>query len=143
MLETVSGLNREHGLTIVIVDQELQEIIPYAGRLALMDEGRIALLGPPAEVLDAAEAVRATGLKLPDVTEAAYQLRAAGHWAGRLPVLLDDDRQSNRSLAQGSRKQEPQASTPAVRPPQPPPSSRSKTSHIDTAKARRPCAALP
>ena len=119
VLETVSGLNREHGLTIVIVDQELQEIIPYAGRLALMDEGRIALLGPPAEVLDSAEAVRATGLKLPDVTEAAFQLRAAGRWAGRLPVILDSDgvsafqQEFGPGKEAGSRKQ--QDSTPAVR----------------------------
>jgi energy-coupling factor transport system ATP-binding protein len=88
VLETVARLNRELGLTIVLVDQELQEIIPHAMRLAVLDEGRIVLLGSPAEVLDKAAAVRAAGLKLPDVTEVADQLRQAGRWSGPLPVTV-------------------------------------------------------
>jgi energy-coupling factor transport system ATP-binding protein len=90
VLETVARLNREMGITIVIVDQELHEVIPHATRLALLDEGRIALLGTPAEVLDQAQAVRAIGVKLPDVTEVAYQLRKASRWDGALPVTVSE-----------------------------------------------------
>jgi energy-coupling factor transport system ATP-binding protein len=46
----------------------------------------LPLIGAPAEVLDQAQAVRAIGVKLPDVTEVAYQLRKAGRWEGALPV---------------------------------------------------------
>ncbi len=90
VLETVARLNREQGITIVIVDQELPEVIPYATRLALLDEGRIALIGPPREVLDQAEVVKQIGVKLPDVAEVAHQLRRAGGWWGPLPVTVDE-----------------------------------------------------
>ncbi len=98
VLETIARLNREHGITIVIVDQELHEVIPYASRLALLDQGRIALLGAPAEVLDQAEAVRAIGVKLPDVTEVAYQLRKAGRWDSALPISVEGAQEQIRTL---------------------------------------------
>jgi energy-coupling factor transport system ATP-binding protein len=89
VLETLARLNREHGITIVVVDQDLHEAIPHATRLVLLDDGRIVLNGPPAEVLDQAEVVRAIGVKLPDVTEVAYQLRKAGRWEGPLPIAVE------------------------------------------------------
>lgn len=89
VLGTIARLNREHGITIVIVDQDLHEVIPFASRLALLDEGRIALIGTPAEVLDQAEVVREIGVKLPDVIEVAYQLRKAGRWQGPLPITVE------------------------------------------------------
>jgi len=90
VLETLARLNRELGITIVLVDQDLHEAIPFASRLALLDEGRIVLIGTPGEVLDQAEAVRAIGVKLPDVTEVAYQLRKVGGWPGRLPIAVEE-----------------------------------------------------
>lgn len=92
VLETIAGLNRDLGITIVIVDQELHEVIPYASRLALLDEGRLVLAGSPADVLDQAETVREIGVKLPDVTEVAYQLRKAGRWPASLPVTVESAR---------------------------------------------------
>ena len=86
VLETIARLNRERGITIVIVDQELQEIIPYADRIAIMDDGRILTVDKPSAVLDQAELLREAGIKLPDVTEIAYQLRKTGDWNGPLPV---------------------------------------------------------
>jgi len=90
VLQTIARLNQEHDITIVIIDQELHEIISYASRLALLDQGRIALLGTPAEVLDQGKIVREIGVKLPDVCEAAYQLRKTGKWPGQLPVNVDN-----------------------------------------------------
>lgn len=98
VLETIARLNRELGITIVIVDQELHEVIPYASRLVLLDEGRIALVGPPTEVLDQAETVRKIGVKLPDVTEVAYQLRKAGRWNGTLPITVESAMQHIRKF---------------------------------------------
>lgn len=90
VLQTIARLNQEHDITIVIVDQELHEIIPYASRLALLDQGQIALLGTPAEVLDQGEIVRELGVKLPDVCEAAYQLRKIEKWPGQLPITVNN-----------------------------------------------------
>lgn len=89
VLETIARLNHEHKITIVIVDQELHEIIPFADRIAILDKGEIALIGSPGDVLDQAETLREIGVKLPDVTEVAYQLRKVGKWPGKLPITLE------------------------------------------------------
>lgn len=89
VLETISLLNREHHITIFIVDQELHEILPYAHRLLVLDEGRVLLIDTPDAVLDQAERIRAAGVKLPDVTEIGYQLRKRKLWEGVLPIGID------------------------------------------------------
>lgn len=89
VLETIARLNQEHNITIVIIDQELHEIIPFAGRIAILDKGAIAIIGTPEYVLDQADIVREIGVKLPDVTEVAYQLRKVGKWPGKLPITLE------------------------------------------------------
>lgn len=119
VLQTIARLNREHDITIVIIDQELQEVIPYASRLALLDQGRIALLGTPAEVLDQGKIVREIGVKLPDVCEAAYQLRKTGKWPGQLPVTVDNamDRVAARYTSTGRKAkiyQEPAPGTDEI-----------------------------
>ena len=44
-------LNRELGLTVLIVEHRLEEIVPAADRLFLMEDGRITDSGTPAEVI--------------------------------------------------------------------------------------------
>jgi energy-coupling factor transport system ATP-binding protein len=89
VLETIAMLNKEHGITIFVVDQELHEILPYAGQLVILDEGRVLLMDQTEAVLDQAELIRNAGVKLPDVTEVCYQLRKRGQWAGTLPRTLE------------------------------------------------------
>lgn len=88
VLETISFLNREHGITIFIVDQELHEVLPYAHRLLILDDGKVLVLDTPEKVLDQAELVRGAGVKLPDVTEISYQLRKRKLWDGALPISI-------------------------------------------------------
>ena len=88
VLETISFLNREHGITIFIVDQELHEVLPYAHRLLILDDGKVLVLDTPEKVLDQAELVRGAGVKLPDVTEISYQLRKRKIWDGALPISI-------------------------------------------------------
>ncbi|MBR4186195.1 MAG: ABC transporter ATP-binding protein, partial [Clostridia bacterium] len=44
-------LNRELGLTVLIVEHRLEEIVPAADRLLVMEDGRITDSGTPAEVI--------------------------------------------------------------------------------------------
>ncbi len=90
VMATIARLNSEQGLTVVIVDQELEEVIPYASRLILMDHGQIVHEGKPAEVIDRAQYVLELGVKLPEVVQVAWQLRGLGRWNGLLPLCIDD-----------------------------------------------------
>lgn len=102
VLETISFLNREHGITIFIVDQELHEILPYAHRLLVLDEGKVLLVNTPEKVLDQAERIRAAGVKLPDVTEISYQLRKRKLWSGTLPISIEQAKEKLGQIVQSS-----------------------------------------
>jgi iron complex transport system ATP-binding protein len=51
VLDLVHYLNREHGLTVVMVLHDLNQAVRYAGRVVVLREGKIYGDGPPAEVV--------------------------------------------------------------------------------------------
>lgn len=90
VLSTIARLNREHGITIVIVTQELFEVLPYADRFIVLEEGQIALDGAPRELLQAPEQLRNLGLKLPDIVELADALALRGTWSAPMPISIEE-----------------------------------------------------
>ncbi len=49
-LHTVSKINRELGVTVIITEQRLEEVFPCADRAVVMDEGKIIFDGTPAQM---------------------------------------------------------------------------------------------
>lgn len=49
-LETVKKINRDIGTTVLLTEHRLQDIIPYADRIFVMDEGGVFLEGTPREI---------------------------------------------------------------------------------------------
>lgn len=49
-LETVKKINRDIGTTVLLTEHRLQDIIPYADRVFVMDEGTLFLEGTPREI---------------------------------------------------------------------------------------------
>ncbi|HEY7350338.1 MAG TPA: energy-coupling factor transporter ATPase [Ktedonobacterales bacterium] len=76
-------LNREQGLTIVQVTHLLEEAA-LADRIVVLEGGRVALEGVPAEVFADLDRLQRLRLAIPDVIALANRLRVAG-----LPIPLD------------------------------------------------------
>ena len=49
-LETVKKINTDIGTTVIITEHRLQDIIPYADKVFVMDKGRVYLEGSPREI---------------------------------------------------------------------------------------------
>ena len=77
VLDTVSRLNQERGMTVVLITHYMEEAA-RAGRVVVMDDGRIQMQGTPREVFSQVEALRAIGLDVPQPTELCYELRRRG-----------------------------------------------------------------
>lgn len=73
VLDIAWRLNKEQGVTVVAVTHFMREAI-YADRLIIMDEGRIALQGPPRELFQQIDRLRALHLDAPHVSELAHAL---------------------------------------------------------------------
>ncbi|MBC8534129.1 energy-coupling factor transporter ATPase [Yeguia hominis] len=77
VLETIHRLNREKGITIVLITHYMDEAVD-AGRVIVMDSGKVLVEGVPREVFSHAELLKQHELDVPQATELAYRLRAAG-----------------------------------------------------------------
>lgn len=49
-LETVKKINRDIGTTVVLTEHRLQDVIPWAQKVFVMDEGRLVAEGSPREI---------------------------------------------------------------------------------------------
>ena len=77
VLRTVKELNRAFGPTVVLITHYMDEAV-QAGRVVVIDDGRILRDGTPKEVFTQVELLKSVGLDVPQVTELVYELRKAG-----------------------------------------------------------------
>ena len=77
VIETVTMLCREHGMTVVLITHHMDECIG-ADRLIIMSNGKIAADGKPAEVFSQVELMQKEGLDVPETTRLIYDLNQQG-----------------------------------------------------------------
>lgn len=77
VLDTVRKLNREKGITIVLITHHMDEAA-MADRVVVMDSGSVVMDGAPKEVLVRVEELRAIGLAAPHTVELLHGLRQDG-----------------------------------------------------------------
>ena len=77
VLDTVRRLNREKGITIVLITHHMNEAA-IADRVVVMDDGHVVMDGKPREILTRMEDLRAIGLDVPHTVELLHGLREDG-----------------------------------------------------------------
>jgi len=83
VLETIRKLNETQGVTVVLITHHMDEAA-QAGRLVVMAKGRVIADGPPKEVFQKVEELRAVGLTVPETVSLLWELKQEG-----LDVPLD------------------------------------------------------
>ena len=83
VIRTVQKLNRENGVTVVLITHHMDEAAK-ADRLIVMDHGKVIADGAPRTVFQDVEGLRSVGLTVPEPVGLLYELRQAG-----LDVPLD------------------------------------------------------
>lgn len=77
VMDTVLRLNREEGITVVWITHHMSEAV-NAGRILVMDRGRIALQGSPREVFLQTEFLESLDLDVPEITRLGQMLAREG-----------------------------------------------------------------
>ena len=77
VLSTIRTLNREKGLTVVLITHHMDEAA-QADRLVVMNDGRIVADGAPVDVFRDVDGLRALGLEAPETVTLLHELRNAG-----------------------------------------------------------------
>ena len=77
VIETIHRLNREEGITIILITHYMEEAAE-ADRVVVIDGGKVVLDDTPVKVFSQVDRMRSLGLDVPQVTELAWELKAAG-----------------------------------------------------------------
>jgi len=78
VLHTIKTLNREQGVTVVLITHHMDEAA-QAGRLVVMAKGRVVADGAPKDVFSRVEELREVGLTVPQTTQLLWELRQEGY----------------------------------------------------------------
>lgn len=77
ILDHIDGLRRERGVTIVLATHDMEEIARYAGKVVVLNGGRIAVEGTPRDVFRDVDALESAGLEPPRITRLMMRLKEA------------------------------------------------------------------
>jgi energy-coupling factor transport system ATP-binding protein len=89
LVSLVHTLNKEEGLTFVIVEHRLELLIPIADRIIVMDRGRKVLEGSPSDVLTDPRSSD-FGISVPPISKLYSQLTRDGLALPRHPSTPED-----------------------------------------------------
>ena len=82
VMDTVRNLNKEKGITVVLITHHMDEAA-QAQRVIVLHKGQVAADGTPAEVFAQVELLHSIGLAAPETVELCYKLNEEGF---RLPL---------------------------------------------------------
>lgn len=77
VLETLHELNREKGITIILITHHMNEA-SNADKIFVMDKGKVVMQGNPKEIFSQVEKIKSYGLEVPQVTELGHMLKQSG-----------------------------------------------------------------
>lgn len=89
LLSVLGRINRELGVTVLLTEHRLEEALPLAHRMAVLDRGRLLFQGPPQEM---GPALRAAGHETLAALPAPMRVWAASDAAGPCPVTAGEGR---------------------------------------------------
>jgi len=77
VLSAIEKINREKGITVIMITHYMDEAA-RAGRVIVLDDGKIKYDGAPSEIFSHEKELRDTGLDVPYCTALVHRLREAG-----------------------------------------------------------------
>lgn len=88
-LQTLGRINRELGTTVLICEHRLEDVIPFANRLLILDRGRLIADGTPRESF---ETLRAAAHPMLLSMPTPMRVWSAVHWDSPCPLTVSDGR---------------------------------------------------
>ena len=98
IFDILTNLKKEHSLTLIVVEHNIEQVAPLSDQIVLMYGGNIARVAPPAEFLENSDFLYEHGINAPQATAFLDQLKSQDIYTGALPVDLDGAVQVTTSL---------------------------------------------
>lgn len=82
ILDQIAAIQKERGITVILVSHSMEDVAKYVDRLIVMAHGSVQFDGTPREVFAHYKELEAMGLAAPQVTYVMESLRANGMQVG-------------------------------------------------------------
>lgn len=89
VFDMAAKLNREKGMTVIVIEHEVEVMARFADRVIVLDGGRIIMNGTPQEIFSQVEALAALKLRVPEAAAVASILADRGLWKGPIPITTE------------------------------------------------------
>lgn len=89
ILSQIQKLQKEQGITVILVSHSMEDVAKYVDRIVAMGKGRVQFDGTPEEVFDHAAELKNIGLGVPQVTDLGMQLKENGFDVPEAILTLD------------------------------------------------------
>jgi energy-coupling factor transport system ATP-binding protein len=90
ILSEVNKLNKQEGITVILVSHSMEDVAKLADKLIVMNKGEIVMTGTPREVFENPKLLLSIGLGVPQVTLLFERLRERG-WDVRSDILTVEE----------------------------------------------------
>jgi energy-coupling factor transport system ATP-binding protein len=88
LMARILDLRRKHGVTLIFVSPNMEEVASMVDRIYVIDDGRTVMGGTAREIFDRPDELRKYGLGVPQVTTVAHRLRERGLSIPRTPLTV-------------------------------------------------------
>lgn len=98
VFDMATTLNQDYGMTVIVIEHEVEVLAHYADRIIVMDKGEVVMNGKPHEIFSQVDGLNSLGLRVPESTELAYRLSQEKAWKGAFPTTTSEAVHSLSSL---------------------------------------------
>jgi len=78
VMQMLSQLREQTGCALIMVSHSMDDVARYADRILVLNQGKLAMLAPPAEIFAEPERVAQMGISMPQSAKLAMALRQRG-----------------------------------------------------------------
>lgn len=94
ILELLAQMQRDLGITIILVSHSMEDVAKYVDRLFVMNDGELMLEGAPKDVFRHYKELEAVGLAAPQVTYIMHELKEKGLNVDLDATTIDEAKQT-------------------------------------------------
>lgn len=94
ILELLAQMQRDLGITIILVSHSMEDVAKYVDRLFVMNDGELMLEGAPKDVFRHYKELEAVGLAAPQVTYIMHELKEKGLDVDLDATTIDEAKQT-------------------------------------------------
>ncbi len=106
ILGQIAKLQKERGITIVLVSHSMEDVAQYASRLLVVNGGKIVFDDKPRKVFEHEKELHEMGLAIPQVTQLMHRLKSEGYSVFENAITVQEARKDLLMYFQGKKKQD-------------------------------------